>query len=115
MHCSARESVTIDVNNMFKLQATTLRGLSRPHAVADDGAAAVGSAGVTGLPGAVVELLTAAADVRLIKEALEGPLGRAEVLTAAGLTAGVAITAALFRAIRTKLDRIPPAGGLFGA
>ena len=82
--------------------------------VADDGAAAVGSAGITGLPGAIVELLAAAADVRLIKEALKGPLSRAEVLTAAGLTAGVAITAALFRTIRTELDRISPAGGSSG-
>ena len=58
--------------------------------------------GLAGLASAVIKLFAASTDVRFIKETLERPLRGAQILTAAGLAAGVSVGAALFRAVRTK-------------
>jgi hypothetical protein len=70
--------------------------------VANDGTASMRSAGLSGLSGAVVELFAASTDVRLIEEALQRALLRAEVFTAAGFAAGFSVTTTFFRAIRAK-------------
>ena len=68
--------------------------------------------GFAGLASAVIELFAASADVRFIKETLERPLGGAQILTAASFAAGVSVGAALFRAVRTKNNRVAITGRL---
>jgi hypothetical protein len=72
----------------------------------------VSSTGFAGLASAVIKLFAASTDIRFIKEALERPLGRAQILTAAGLAAGVSVGAALFRAVRTENNGVAITGRL---